>query len=216
MTREQALTMIIASIAMEELALSHILNAEGEKLQYILGTLSGCRPCADMQDVLAVNQSVAALLDVVLHNQMLLKSKLEKALEAAGCCCPPPCERPCDPPCPADCPCAKSVIRLTGQRDGFLWNKGCFMPWKCCGVQGEHIQWSEKTPAWVRLNPEKAYSVHLWLNVRGLRPGGESGTLFIRQAPLNSFLEPPPFCFSFPPADRETGRSGLCRRRLRR
>ena len=35
MTREEALTMIIASIAMEELALSHILNAEGEKLQYI-------------------------------------------------------------------------------------------------------------------------------------------------------------------------------------
>ena len=34
MTREEALTMIIASIAMEELALSHILNAEGEKLQY--------------------------------------------------------------------------------------------------------------------------------------------------------------------------------------
>ena len=39
MTQEEALTMIIASIAMEELALSHILNAEGEKLQYILGTL---------------------------------------------------------------------------------------------------------------------------------------------------------------------------------
>ena len=32
MTQEEALTMIIASIAMEELALSHILNAEGEKL----------------------------------------------------------------------------------------------------------------------------------------------------------------------------------------
>ena len=31
MTQEEALTMIIASIAMEELALSHILNAEGEK-----------------------------------------------------------------------------------------------------------------------------------------------------------------------------------------
>lgn len=41
MTQEEALTMIIASIAMEELALSHILNAEGEKLQYILGTGTG-------------------------------------------------------------------------------------------------------------------------------------------------------------------------------
>ena len=61
MTREEALTMIIASIAMEELALSHILNAEGEKLQYILGTLHGTSHCACPQDVLAVNKSVASL-----------------------------------------------------------------------------------------------------------------------------------------------------------
>ena len=82
LTREEALTMIIASIAMEELALSHILNAEGEKLQYILGTLPGAKPCACPQDVLAVNKSVASLLDVVAQNQMLLKGKLEKVLEA--------------------------------------------------------------------------------------------------------------------------------------
>ncbi len=86
LTREEALTMIIASIAMEELALSHILNAEGEKLQYILGTLPGAKPCACPQDVLAVNKSVASLLDVVAQNQMLLKGKLEKVLEA----CPGP------------------------------------------------------------------------------------------------------------------------------
>ena len=88
MTREEALTMIIASIAMEELALSHILNAEGEKLQYILGTLHGTSPCACPQDVLAVNKSVTALVEAVTQNQMLLKSKLEKVLEF--CPLPPP------------------------------------------------------------------------------------------------------------------------------
>ena len=120
MTREDALTMIIASIAMEELALSHILNAEGEKLQYILGTLPGASPCACPQDVLAVNKSVAALVEAVTQNQMLLKNKLEKVLEF----CPPPpppckpepapCPPPCPPqgsdPCPAPCPDRKSVV----------------------------------------------------------------------------------------------------------
>ena len=107
LTREEALTMIIASIAMEELALSHIINAEGEKLQYILGTLPGARPCAGPQDVLEVNKSVASLLDVVAQNQMLLKNKLEKVLEACpppAPPCPPPCgPETCPPPCPPPC-----------------------------------------------------------------------------------------------------------------
>ena len=105
MTREEALTMIIASIAMEELALSHILNAEGEKLQYILGTLHGTSYCACPQDVLAVNKSVTALVEAVTQNQMLLKSKLEKVLEFCPLPPPPP---PCKPepgPCPPPCSC---------------------------------------------------------------------------------------------------------------
>ena len=81
MTQEEALTMIIASIAMEELALSHILNAEGEKLQYILGTLPGTSPCACPHDVLAVNKSVTALVEAVTQNQMLLKNTLAQVLE---------------------------------------------------------------------------------------------------------------------------------------
>jgi len=62
LTRERALDMIIASIAMEELGLSHIINAEGEKLQYILGTLetsNGMEP--DIDEILCVNNSISSL-----------------------------------------------------------------------------------------------------------------------------------------------------------
>lgn len=83
---EDALNMILASVAMEELGLSHIINAEGEKLQYILGTLhdNHCNHGnkASVDDILAVNKSIKDLLDSVMHNQMLLKSKMQSALDA--------------------------------------------------------------------------------------------------------------------------------------
>lgn len=82
-TREKALNMILASIAMEELGLSHIINAEGEKIQYILGTLPGNHGAGASTDkVLEVNKSVKCLLDSVMQNQMFLKAKMEKVLAA--------------------------------------------------------------------------------------------------------------------------------------
>ena len=108
MTQEEALTMIIASIAMEELALSHILNAEGEKLQYILGTLPGTSPCACPHDVLAVNKSVTALVEAVTQNQMLLKNKLAQVLEFCPLPSPPP------PACKPE-PGLRPVLLLAGQ-----------------------------------------------------------------------------------------------------
>ena len=61
--REDAVNQILSSIAMEELGLSHILNAEGEKLQFILWTLPGLSgPPATVNDVLAANESVRSML----------------------------------------------------------------------------------------------------------------------------------------------------------
>jgi hypothetical protein len=80
--REDAVNQILSSIAMEELGMSHILNAEGEKLQYILGTLPGLSgPAATVKDVLDANRSVKDLLETTTQNQLLLKSKMQCALD---------------------------------------------------------------------------------------------------------------------------------------
>jgi hypothetical protein len=82
--REDAVNQILSSIAMEELGLSHILNAEGEKLQYILGTLPGLSgPAAAVEDVLSANESVRNLLKAAVQNQLFLKAKMQGALEAS-------------------------------------------------------------------------------------------------------------------------------------
>ena len=89
LTVEDSVVQIISSIAMEELALSHIINAEGEKLQYVLGTLhSGALspnvpvipPTID--EILEVNESVKDMLSTISMNQMFLLGKLSAAMNA--------------------------------------------------------------------------------------------------------------------------------------
>lgn len=83
-TRDDAVNQILSSIAMEELGLSHIINAEGEKLQYVLGTLPGVTgPAATIEDLLNTNESIQNLLQNASYNQLLLKSKMQQALSAS-------------------------------------------------------------------------------------------------------------------------------------
>lgn len=128
--REQVLNMILSSIAMEELALSHILNAEGEKIQHVLGRTSctscdfyagctgcpvctGCAPCknckAHHDELLAVNKSVTSLLEMVMQNQLILKNKMDRVLEYLPKSSPAPIPpmSPCPPvpSCPPVSPC---------------------------------------------------------------------------------------------------------------
>ena len=193
--------MIIASIAMEELALSHIVNAEGEKLQYVLGTLPGSRgPCASTQEILAVNQSAAALLDTVMQSQMLLKGKLEKALEAGGrkSAPEPPCppDRPCEPPCGGPSCCRKNALQLVGRCDGFSWDSGFLLSWKRQGQRGGGIRLNEENPALVDLEPGKIYELDYTINVRGPYCGDGAGAVFVRLTPCDAFQEVLPLYFS--------------------
>lgn len=70
-TRCQAITDIVESVALEQTALSHILNAEGEKIQKILAG----SPTVDQ--MLAVNKSVKSMVNAITRLEMVLQSKLE-------------------------------------------------------------------------------------------------------------------------------------------
>ena len=82
LSREGSLNEIISSIAAEELSLSHILNAEGEKLQYVLGTLPGLEETAALEEVMQVNRSVQDTVSDVMEQQALLTAKLSAAMKA--------------------------------------------------------------------------------------------------------------------------------------
>lgn len=70
-TREESVADIISSIAAEESAIAHILNAESEKLQAIIN-----KPDATASDLLAANRSVKIAVDAVIQLESALKSKL--------------------------------------------------------------------------------------------------------------------------------------------
>ena len=95
-SRENVINQILSSIAMEELGLSHIINAEGEKIQFVLGTLHKHKNeshdqdtederkdndhKATLEEVLETNESVQKVLENVTHIEILLNEKLNEAL----------------------------------------------------------------------------------------------------------------------------------------
>lgn len=78
-TRAQAVTDIIESVALQETALSHILNAEGEKIQLMVAM-----PDVTPEVLLATNKSVESMVNAVSRLEMILQSKLSTF---DGCLC---------------------------------------------------------------------------------------------------------------------------------
>ena len=133
MTSEQALTMILSSIALEEVALSHIINAEGEKIQHVLHQAAkSCCP-GDTADILAVNRSVTNMLEMVMQNQLLLKTKMDRVLDyLPRPPCPPPLP-PCPPrpPCPCPPPPCEPELPI------------CVEALPSCYMRDEALEWTE-------------------------------------------------------------------------
>lgn len=75
-----AATSLIQSIALEETSISHILNAEGEKLQKAV-SLS----CSH-KDLIEINRSVEAMVEKITNLEVVLKSKLEMVIPLVEDC----------------------------------------------------------------------------------------------------------------------------------
>lgn len=70
-TREEAVGNIIESVAMEEAAFAHIINAESEKIMAVVNNSS-----ASAADLLAVNASVKNTISAISRVEMQLQAKL--------------------------------------------------------------------------------------------------------------------------------------------
>ncbi|MCE7791877.1 hypothetical protein K8O68_05515 [Salipaludibacillus sp. CUR1] len=74
--REDVINLLLVSIALEELSLAHIMNAEGEKIQKVIGNKH-----ATIDDLFDINRSVERTLRNVIKKEMLLQFKLEDTID---------------------------------------------------------------------------------------------------------------------------------------
>lgn len=80
-TMEETIKLLLASIALEELSLAHIMNAEGEKIQAVIKC-----SCGKLDDLLCIDKSVERILRDVIKKEMLLEFKFENVLELMDKC----------------------------------------------------------------------------------------------------------------------------------
>ena len=78
-TQEEALTDLLVSIALEETALAHIINAEGEKIQAIAQMMED--EDISPEDAIEMQQEVSRMMRMPIKKQMLLQFKLEDVLD---------------------------------------------------------------------------------------------------------------------------------------
>ncbi|MBK5491851.1 hypothetical protein [Bacillus sp. TH13] len=95
LTREEVINLLLSSIAMEEIGLSHLLNAEAEKIQKIIG-----ENCLSVKEVIITQESVEKILRNIIKTQMLLQFKLEDVLKIPTNSC-----HDCDCDCDCNCNC---------------------------------------------------------------------------------------------------------------
>lgn len=77
-TTAEAVALVLASIGMEELGLAHLINAEAEKIQYAVGTISGKTTSTTIGELIELDKSVQSTMKDIIKKEMLLQFKLEE------------------------------------------------------------------------------------------------------------------------------------------
>jgi hypothetical protein len=73
--RKDSINLLLTSIAMEEISISHILNAEAEKTQYML------KQSPSIHELLSIDRSLERIIRVLIKKEMLLQFKLENVMD---------------------------------------------------------------------------------------------------------------------------------------
>lgn len=75
----QSITDVIESIALEEVGLANLINAESCKIQ------KACDIATTVDELVKINASVKSTLENIIKSQMLLNFKLEEIGEISKC-----------------------------------------------------------------------------------------------------------------------------------
>jgi hypothetical protein len=79
-TLGQSFADLLSSVALEEAALAHLINAEAEKVQVTADRLAGLNPAV----AVALQRSVRSVVQTAIKMQILLQFKLDRVLAALG------------------------------------------------------------------------------------------------------------------------------------
>ena len=121
LTRDEALDAILTSIAMEEIALSRILNAEADKIQFAIEYIKNHK--CDPTILLKINESADSLIGQINDMQIILKSKLKLVLDIIERDCPPTPPHPPRPPKPPEPPKPRSFEKGEFVAANVCWRK---------------------------------------------------------------------------------------------
>ncbi|MFD2672687.1 hypothetical protein [Marinicrinis sediminis] len=72
---------LLESIALEEISISHLLNAEAEKIQAFVGKDLEFPLYPTTEEIIGFNQSVRKFVDTIVMKEWLLLKKLESVVD---------------------------------------------------------------------------------------------------------------------------------------